>query len=132
MKKIKTINLLDYCEYNREKAIKTLEREYGYKPYGEKHGESKFTKWFQNIYLYHHHKIDKRKPHLSSLIHSGQMTRSGALELLKNEPERVDHPFEGEDAFLIETPPKHYPTNEKWVNRWQKFFNILKRCGYSR
>ena len=82
VKKIKIFYLLDYLTYNREEAIKILSDKYGYIPYGDKHGESEFTKWFQNFYLYEKFGIDKRKAHYSSLIVSGQMTRKEALERL--------------------------------------------------
>jgi len=82
IKRINLVYLLDYLDYNREESIKMLEREYGYKPYGEKHCESKFTKWFQEEYL-PQMGIDKNKAHYSSLINSGQMTREEALKLLK-------------------------------------------------
>ena len=85
IKGIKIVYLLDILGYNRIRAIKTLEEKYGYKDYGEKHCESTFTWWFQNYYLFEKFAIDKRKAHLSSLINSGQITRSQALvELTKN------------------------------------------------
>lgn len=141
IERIKVTNLLDYYDYNREHAIKTLERLYGYKPYGEKHGESKFTAFFQGWYLPTKFEIDKRKPHLSSLIHSGQITRDEALKVLSITPiVGVDTaPVFGKLGMMpldIEEIPNHdysdYPTNEKWVKRWQKFFNVLKRYDYSR
>ena len=82
IKGIKVVYLLDYLDYNREDAIKTLEAKFAYKPYGEKHCESTFTWWFQNFYLFEKFGIDKRKAHFSSLINSGQMTRAEALEAL--------------------------------------------------
>ena len=129
---IKIVNLLDYYDYNREDAIRLLVEKYGYKSYGEKHGESKFTKWFQNVYLPIKFGIDKRKPHLSSLIHSGQITRVEALKELQN-PTDSD-PIAWDVDWLDSEKHEHsdYPTNEKWVRRWQKFFNVLKRYGYSR
>lgn len=81
-KKIQIVNLLDYYNYNRKESIELLQKEYGYKPYGEKHEESKFTKWFQDEYLIAYG-IDKRRAHYSSLINSKQMTREEALKLLK-------------------------------------------------
>ena len=45
--------------------------------------ESRFTKLFQNYILPHRYGLDKRKPHYSSLIVSGQLNRLDALELLK-------------------------------------------------
>lgn len=79
--KIKTVNLLDYFEYNRAEAIQLLSDKYGYKPYGEKHGESHFTKWFQNQWL-PYFGIVKERAHLSSLINSAQCARDEALSTL--------------------------------------------------
>lgn len=44
---------------------------------------SVFTKFFQNYWLPFKFGYDKRKPHLSSLIMSGQMTRENALKELE-------------------------------------------------
>lgn len=131
VERIKVVNLLDYYDYHRETAVKILERKYWYQHYGEKHAESVFTKWFQNVYLYRKYGIDKRRPHLSSLIHSGQMTRAKAQFILGDKTEKMLAPsgFEGWATYV---PHLHsdYPTNEKWVQRWSKFFNVLKRYGY--
>lgn len=86
IKKIKFFPLLDYIFYNREEAIETLSKEYGYKHPGEKHCESTWTTWFQNFYLYEKFGIDKRKAHLSSLIVSGQITREEALKIVQTSP----------------------------------------------
>lgn len=83
---IKTVNLLDYVKYDRSESIKVLKDKYGYKDYGEKHGESIFTRWYQSFYLYEKFGIDKRKAHFSSLIVSGQMTRTEAMRQLESCP----------------------------------------------
>lgn len=79
VKKMRTVRPLDYMPYDKAKALQELEREVGYKAYARKHGESQFTKLFQNYYLPTKFGFDKRLPHLSSLIVSGQMTRDEAL-----------------------------------------------------
>lgn len=84
---IKVFYLLDYMDYNRADSIKMLGEEYGWEDYYEKHCESTWTWWFQSYYLFHKFKIDKRKAHLSSLINSGQMTKSEALERIALCPE---------------------------------------------
>jgi N-acetyl sugar amidotransferase len=86
IKQKKFIRLLDFIDYNREKAIELLQKKYGWKPYGEKHCENIWTWWFQNFYLFEKWGIDKRKAHLSSLINSGQMTRQQALDELGRNP----------------------------------------------
>ncbi len=51
IKRIKSIRLLYYMEYNRENAIREISRRLGWKSYGAKHEESRFTKFFQKYYL---------------------------------------------------------------------------------
>ncbi len=83
IRKMKVIRPLDYMPYRREEAIKELEEKTGWKPYGRKHGESIFTRFFQDYYLMEKFGYDKRKPHLSSMILSVQLTREDALMELK-------------------------------------------------
>src|SRR3990167_4014931 len=80
--KVKIVNLLDFYEYNREKAKKLLTERFGWKDYGDKHCESSYTKWFQEEYL-PRFGIIKDKAHYSTLICSGQMTRDEALKKLE-------------------------------------------------
>lgn len=82
IKRIKVLNLLDYYDYDRQQAIKLLQKLYGYKSYGNKHCESLFTKWYQETFLPAKFGIDKRKAHYSTLINSGQMTREEAVNRL--------------------------------------------------
>jgi N-acetyl sugar amidotransferase len=77
--KMRTLRPLNYMPYNKDEALKELQIEVGFKPYPRKHGESLFTKLFQNYYLPGKFGFDKRRPHFSSLIVSGQMTREEAL-----------------------------------------------------
>lgn len=81
--KMKVFRPLDFMKYNKREALKELEQ-IGYKKYDGKHGESIFTKFFQEYYLPKKFGYDKRKPHLSSLIVSGQLSRQEALRELEN------------------------------------------------
>ena len=113
---IRTVYLLDYFSYRRSQAIKELERKFGWKDYGEKHGESVFTKWFQNFYLYTKFGIDKRKAHLSSEIVSGQITRSEAKAILAEQPV---YPHLGIEQKILAYPKrKHtdFKTDERLFN----------------
>lgn len=83
IKKMRTLRPLNYMPYDKVAALEELEAKVGYKPYPRKHGESVFTKLFQNYYLPQKFCMDKRRPHLSSLIVSGQMMRDEAVEKLK-------------------------------------------------
>ena len=76
MKVLKPLNLI---EYNKEEAKKELIDKIGYKDYGGKHHESRFTKWFQSYYLVEKFGFDKRKAHLSSMILSNTIKRQEAL-----------------------------------------------------
>jgi N-acetyl sugar amidotransferase len=83
IKRMKILSPLNYFNYRKDDAIDFLSREMGWKYYGGKHHESRFTKFFQNYYLPHKFGFDKRRAHLSSLVISGQMTRDEALEAMK-------------------------------------------------
>lgn len=83
VKKMRTVRPLNYMPYVKADAIREMESTFGYRPYDRKHGESLFTKLFQNYYLPTKFGYDKRLPHLASLIVSGQMTRDEALQKLK-------------------------------------------------
>ncbi|MDP2416300.1 MAG: N-acetyl sugar amidotransferase [Hydrogenophaga sp.] len=83
VKRMRVLRPLNYMHYNKMEALQELEETVGYKPYPRKHGESVFTKWFQNHYLPVKFNMDKRLPHLSSMIVSGQMMREDALHKLE-------------------------------------------------
>ena len=76
---ISKIDLLNYIDYSKKKAIETLEREFDWQYYGGKHFESRFTKFFQSYYLPKKFGYDKKRAHLSSLIVGGEMSRDEAL-----------------------------------------------------
>jgi hypothetical protein len=78
--RIHWISFLDYLDYRKAEAVEVLQREFGYKPYPYKHYESVFTRFYQGYLLPYKFGVDKRKPHLSSLIMSGEMTRDEALQ----------------------------------------------------
>lgn len=78
--RIRWVSFLDYLNYRKEDALSVLQAEFGYKPYAYKHYESVFTRFYQGYLQPYKFGVDKRKPHLSSLIMSGEMTREQALE----------------------------------------------------
>jgi hypothetical protein len=84
-KRIKPVRLLNLINYDKELAIHELETRTQWKSYPRKHGESNFTKFFQEYFLPTRFGIDKRRAHLSSEIVSGQISRAEALVIL-NEP----------------------------------------------
>ncbi|MBI5573476.1 MAG: N-acetyl sugar amidotransferase [Elusimicrobia bacterium] len=116
IKQIKFFRILDFINYDKEEAIKLLQKEYGWQPYGEKHCENFFTWWFQNFYLFEKWGIDKRKAHLSSLIVSGQITRPEAMDLLAECP--VYPKIRIEDK-IMEYPKRSYSDykNSEWIRK---------------
>ncbi len=81
---IKVFKPLNYIDYLKSDAMAELENIYGWKPYPQKHFESRFTKFFEGYWLPTRFNYDMRRNQFSSLILSNQMDRKEALELLKN------------------------------------------------
>jgi N-acetyl sugar amidotransferase len=85
VKRIRYVGLLNYIDYNKEEAMRILERDLGWRKYEAKHFESIYTRFFQGYLLPIKFKMDKRRPHLSSLIVSGQLSRDDAIKELEME-----------------------------------------------
>lgn len=77
---LKTLRLLNFIDYNRDRAFKELKEFCGFEYYGRKHLENKLTAFIQLYWLPKKFGVDKRTSHLSSMIVSGQMTREEALK----------------------------------------------------
>ena len=134
---LRTVRPLNYMPYNKEQAINVLSA-IGWRPYGRKHGESRFTKIFQNYYLPEKFGYDKRRPHLSSLIVSGQIAREKALEIM-DEPlydaEELSADLEffckkigiKEEEFYkyMEGPSTKYDDLDNWDN-YHKVIKIIQ------
>lgn len=82
LNRVETIPILNYLAYNKAEAMKLLIEKVGWRDYGGKHWESKFTRFYQVYILPLKFGIDKRRAHISSLILSGQITREEGLELI--------------------------------------------------
>jgi N-acetyl sugar amidotransferase len=96
-KKIKLIRPLDFFPYNKDEAMKTLVKEFGYQEYPQKHFESRFTRFYESYWLPKKFGFDTRKVQYSSLILTNQMTREDALEKLKHpayDPKTIKQDFE--------------------------------------
>lgn len=86
LKKIKWVTFLDYFEYKKEDALELLMKKYDFKPYGYKHYESIFTRFYQAYILPKKFGVDKRKLHLSNLIVTKQLERNETIRILKKSP----------------------------------------------
>lgn len=116
---VNIIKLLNYFPYNVNEAKSVLHDEYGWKPYPQKHFESRFTKFFEGYWLYERFNYDVRRVQYSSLILSGQMSREEAIEKLSHKP--YDEETIAEEFKYIST--KLGVT----VEDLQSFFNLPKK-----
>jgi N-acetyl sugar amidotransferase len=83
---VKMVKPLNSVPYIKEDAMNVLAKEYGWKPYAQKHFESRFTRFYEGYWLPTRFNYDVRKVQFSSMILSGQITRDEALEKLKTSP----------------------------------------------
>ena len=143
IKGVKLVKLLTYFPYDKEKAKSLLVKEYGWKPYPQKHFESRFTKFFESYWLPERFGFDPRRVQFSSLILAGQMTREEALKELEQkayDPETIKDEFKyiatklgisvEELQEYFEMPLKFYwdyPNSEKflqWLYRAAKKLHV--------
>jgi N-acetyl sugar amidotransferase len=136
VRRMSVLRPLNFMPYNRQAAIEELQRSCGWRSYGRKHGESLFTRFFQNHYLPVKFGIDKRRAHLSSLIVSGQITREQAVNELE-EALYLPNELEGDIDYLcrklglsrsefdvlMTTQNGHYSDYPNWDSRYR----MLKR-----
>ena len=131
---------LNYIDYDKNKAQDLLRRNYSWEDYGDKHSESGFTKFYQEVYLPKKYHFDKQRVHLSSQIVSGQLTREQALNLLEqrshdNKSEFISIRYvakklEIEERELIELLESrgrsHYEfSNNEWL--WELLVKLKKK-----
>jgi len=114
-RKIKWFSMLDYIDYEKKGAKEVLKRYLCWKDYGWKHHESIYTRFYQGYILPKKFGYDKRKTHYSSLICSGEVTRSAALQDLSNEPYPLNTQME-DKTYVI----KKFNIDEKEFERIMK------------
>jgi len=86
VKNIKSVQLLNYLQYDKEKVKEEIAAQLNWRDYGGKHHESIFTRFYQGYILPTKFRIDKRKPHLSNLVFAGQLAKKQALSELALPP----------------------------------------------
>lgn len=94
---VQVIKPLDWMDYTKEMARSALAELYGWKPYPQKHFESRFTRFYEGYWLPERFGYDTRRVQYSSLILTGQMQREDAIEALKKpayNPETIEHEFD--------------------------------------
>jgi hypothetical protein len=141
LRRQKRLRILDIVPYVKAEAMAELARETGFRPYGGKHHESVFTRFFQAWYLPVKFGFDKRKPHWSGLIRSGQATREAALAELDHEPWHEFDVAREREFFLkkmgftdaewnaiMATPPAAHRSFRTWdrpAARWKFLAKVL-------
>lgn len=139
---------LNCLDYNKTQAKTMLMQRYGYKDYGGKHSESRFTEFYQEIYLPERYSFDKRRLHLSSQIVSGQMSRQEAMKELATpicDSEQARHELKfiakklrislDELRSLMAQPPvehERYPNSANLYQMGAGFKRLLCRSGGTR
>lgn len=136
---INRFHVLNYINYDVHEAENILKKDYDLRSYGLKHHESLWTKFYQAYILPNKFKADKRKPYLSCLVLSRQLTREEALEELeKPYPHYVSYAekkwilgklklTEREFENFMQLPIRQhsdYGTN-KWTRRFLRVAGLL-------
>jgi N-acetyl sugar amidotransferase len=137
VRRIRRLPLLNYVDYDKPRAIEVLKRELDWEPYGAKHYESVYTKFYQGYILPRKFGFDKRRAHLSCLVLDGKISRERALEEMDRpaidaEELRRDRVFvakklgltEGELDEIMRLPRRafwDYPSNERDVYRTVRY-----------
>lgn len=142
---IRSVSILNYVDYNKERVMRILQDELGWVYYGGKHYESIYTRFFQGYVLPHKFNIDKRYGHYSDLINAGQITRSQALEELQantysEEMKEADLAYAAKKFSLtseqfreiLAKPPTNYESfknSARFVAKLKKLVNFLRKLG---
>jgi N-acetyl sugar amidotransferase len=134
VKRITFFPILNYLDFDKEKAKQELVSEFGWRDYGGKHYESIFTRYFQGYILIRKFGFDKRRAFYSTLVNAGQITREQALiemttPAYSKEMMEEDRGFvikklgltEAEFEEIMNAPPRSfadYPNNRHWFERF--------------
>ena len=132
---------LNDIPYSKKEAIGVLSEKFGWEYYGGKHFESRFTKYFQSVYLPKKFGYDKRRHHLSCLVLNGEMTREEALAELAQPPYPIGQQKEDEEYILkkLEIDPTEWqeilaapPTPNNRYPSWEKIIGYARKLWRKR
>jgi N-acetyl sugar amidotransferase len=93
---VKVLKPLNFTPFIKKEAQELLQQTYGWRPYPQKHFESRFTKFYEGYWLPERFGYEPRRVQLSSLILTNQMTREQALEQMSlpaYDPETIGGEF---------------------------------------
>ena len=121
---------LNLVPFIKKDAEAELSEKFGWVPFQHKHHESRFTRFYEDYWLPKRFGFEKRRAHFSSLICTGQMSRTDALKRiskpelselqLKQEFEYVAHKLdltvsELEQLFFLPSRTYKNYKNKKWI-----------------
>lgn len=142
---VRVVKPLDCRPYVKAEALDLLNREYGWRPYPQKHFESRFTKFFESYWLPQRFGFDTRRVQYSSLIITNQMTREEALKRLESpayDPTTIDDEFnyvatklritQDELKAYFTMPKKFYWDYKNWEGIFNAGAKVLKAVGAER
>ncbi len=138
---IKQVYFLNYLPYSKDEAIKILEEKIGWKYYGGKHYESKYTGFEQAYILPKKFNIDYRRATLSTQICAGSISREQALEELAKTPynestieiekkeicDKLNISIDEFETYMNQAPKYYwdYPNDEKKLKFIYAIYRIL-------
>jgi len=141
IKNIKTIYPLNYVPFDKDKARAYLIDTYGWENYGGKHHESTITAFWQSYAMPVKYNMDYRRTTYASQICCNQISRSEAIEKLKEKPydeektainkKYIAKKFgisEEEFDGYLNNPPKTYvdfPNNKKLIDFVYRTYNRI-------
>lgn len=99
LRKLMKFPILNYIDYNKLEAMDVLKKELSWEPYGGKHYESIYTRFYQGYILPAKFGFDKRRAHLSCLVNNGRISREEALRQLQSPA--IDDAMRDEDRVFV-------------------------------
>jgi N-acetyl sugar amidotransferase len=144
-KGVKVVKPLNYQPYIKKEAIGLLEKEYDWRSYGQKHFESRFTRFFEGYWLPRKFGFDPRRVQFSSLILTGQMTREEALLLLEqpsltNEDAKIEFEYVAKKLEIskrelqeyMDAPNKSYRDYRNSESLFDFGAKVMRKLGLER
>lgn len=141
VKGIEMVYMLNFFDYHKPEAMKLLQEELGWKYYGGKHYESRYTKFVQSYLLPVKFRLDYRKSTLSNQIMEGKITREQALqelEKLSYDPATINSVIEyvakklaistEELNAIIKLPPKTYRDYPNDEARLEFLYSLYRKA----
>ena len=140
--RIKKIRPFWYINYNKEDAMRFLEKEYDWRYYGGHHLENRMTSFVHSIYFPYKFNTDMRNNTLSAKVRNGKMSRDDALAEYNSEPyvekdlveyfkKRLDLTDKQYEEVMNRKPKiwYDYPTYKKTFERLRPLFKILANAN---